>query len=268
MARRTATAAILIALLLPAVYLGEWPYFLLAAAFLGIAAWEYSEMFGAMAFRPSRPLVVGGVLAILAARTYWPAAAPTVLTACILLAVSAHLLAFERGREPAALDLVITLGGIAYLGWVGAYLADIRNLPDGLWWCALVFPIVWLADSAAYFVGVRFGRHKMAVRLSPGKSWEGYIAGVIVGTASAGVLAYLFAAYGPLDLALWKGILLGFVLSTLTTLGDLGESLFKRFAGWKDSGSVLPGHGGAFDRIDSLIWAGVLGYYGVRLILR
>ena len=267
MVRRTLTALLLLALLLPSVFFGGIPFFLLVAAFLGIAAWEYTQMFRLRAVQPSGIITVAAVLLILAARAFRPDAAAMVLTICILVAMTFHLLRFERGRDMAAVDLATTLGGIAYLGWVGAYLIDVRLLPNGLWWLMLVLPIVWVADSAAYFIGVRWGRHKMFVRLSPKKTWEGYAAGVLCGTACGGILGALLGELVPLDVRLWQGMSLGLVLSALTTLGDLGESLFKRFAGIKDAGTFLPGHGGAVDRIDSLIWAGALGYYWIRFLL-
>lgn len=267
MARRTLTALLLLAVIIPAVYLGGLAYFLIVAAFVGTSAWEYSLMFRRRAYRPSAVLTVVAVLLMLAARAFRPEAAPLLLTASILVAICLHLLNFERGRDAAALDLVITLGGIIYLGWIAGYLIDLRQLPNGVWWSALVLVVVWIADSAAYFVGVRFGRHKMLPRLSPRKSWEGYAAGIVAGTALAGLGSRLFHQLAPIDLGVWAGVSLGLVLSTLTTLGDLSESLFKRFAGMKDSGAFLPGHGGAFDRIDSLVWAGVLGYLWIRHVL-
>ena len=175
---------------------------------------------------------------------------------------------FERGRDEAALDLAITLGGIVYLGWVAAYFIDLRIAAQwGLVADARISDRRVVADAMAYFVGVRFGRHKMFSRLSPKKSWEGYVAGVVAGTLTTGMLSVLMSHVGPVRIELLWGMGLGFVLSALTTLGDLGESLFKRFAGIKDSGSLLPGHGGAFDRIDSLIWAGVLGYFWIRYLM-
>jgi phosphatidate cytidylyltransferase len=104
----------------------------------------------------------------------------------------------------------------------------------------------------------------MTPRLSPKKSWEGYWAGVFMGTLYGAFFAYAYSTYGPLHVSIGQGLLLGFVLSTVTTLGDLGESLFKRFGAMKDSGNFLPGHGGAFDRIDSLIWGAVIGVYWIR----
>jgi phosphatidate cytidylyltransferase len=148
-------------------------------------------------------------------------------------------------------------------------LISVRNLPEGQWWLLLILPAVWFADSAAYIVGSRIGKHKMAPRLSPKKSWEGYIAGVVFGTLGTALLAMLFQNYLKPDTAItpWIGLLLGFILSTLTTLGDLGESMIKRQVGVKDTGRLLPGHGGAFDRIDSWLWAAVLGYYLVSWLV-
>ena len=224
-------------------------------------------MFRLKAYEPAAAIILAAVLLILAARAFRPDLASPILTASVLTAMGFHLFRFERGREQAAIDLLITLGGILYLGWVAAYFIDLRSLPNGVWWLLLVFVIIWVADAMAYFVGVRFGVHKMFSRLSPKKSWEGYIGGVLAGTLAAGLLAVLLNRFSPLRVGIGVTLGMGFMLSTLTTLGDLAESLFKRFASIKDSGTFLPGHGGAFDRIDSLIWAGVLGYYWIRYLM-
>ena len=264
MARRTVTAFILLALVIPAIMFGGVPYFLIIAFFLVMASWEYVHMFRAAKFEPSLSLTVGGVFLILALRAFWPQWTEPVFTALILLAMTIHLIAYERGRDQAALDFVITAGGLIYLGWIGAYLIDLRALPNGGWWVMFVLPIVWLADSGAYSWGARYGKRKMTPRLSPKKSWEGYWAGVFMGTVYGAFFAFAYSKYGPLNVSILQGIILGFVLSTVTTLGDLGESLFKRFGSEKDSGNLFPGHGGAFDRIDSLIWAAVIGVYWIR----
>lgn len=267
MVRRTGTALLLLILILPAIYFGGLYYFLIVSAFMLAATWEYAHMFSAMQFKPSLPVSIGGVFVVLAARLFAPGETGAVLTAVVLVAMTVHLLDYEHGRDQAALDFAITIGGIVYLGWVGAYMIDLRALPNGGWWIMLVFPVVWLSDTGAYMIGVQYGVHKMLPRLSPHKSWEGYFAGVAGAMISGAFLAFAYTRFGPLHVSPWQGALLGIALGVLTTLGDVGESLFKRFASAKDSGSLFPGHGGAFDRIDSLIWAAVIGYFCVRFWL-
>ena len=186
----------------------------------------------------------------------------------ILAAMAFHLVAYERGRDQAGTDFGVTLAGVFYLGWIGAYLISLRNLEDGLWWVLTVLPAVWLADSGAYLIGSKYGRHKITPRLSPKKSWEGYIGGVIVSTMGTALLTMLWGISVSSGTAITPshGALLGFVLGLFTILGDLGESMIKRQVGLKDSGKLLPGHGGAFDRIDSWLWAGVIGYYLIQWV--
>jgi len=179
------------------------------------------------------------------------------------VAIAAHAIAYERGRDQAATDFTVTVSGIIYLGWIGAYLISIRKLPQGMWWVLLVLPVVWLADSFAYLVGRKIGRHKMTKRISPKKSWEGFISGVVFAVIGGALLAIIWGYLGadrnvitPL-----RGAVLGAILSVLTIFGDLGVSMIKRQVNIKDSGNLLPGHGGAFDRIDSWLWGGVIGYY-------
>ena len=265
MLRRVTTALLLLALIVPAILYGGILYFLYVAFFIVMACREYVQMFRLRSFQPSAAVTLGGTLALLAARAYRPEWTEPVLTALILVAMTYHLVAYECGRHEAALDLVISVGGLVYLGWIAGYMLDLRALPNGGWWVMFVFPVVWLADSGAYVIGARYGRHKMSRLLSPKKSWEGFFAGALMGTLYGGFFAYAYTRFGPLHVTIWQGLLLGLVLSTVTTLGDLGESLFKRFAEVKDSGSFLPGHGGAFDRIDSLIWAAVIGVTWIQL---
>jgi len=273
MAKRTITALSLLFVAMPAVVLGGVWFFLLISLFIVIASYEYVQMFRAVNQQPSLWVTVGGTALILLVRAFRPEWADAALTFLVLIAMTVHLYAYERGRDGAATDFAITVGGFVYLGWVGAYLNDLRSLPDGGWWLMLVLPIVWAADTGAYTLGVAYGKHKLAPRLSPKKSWEGYFAGVFTGTLFGAFFAWAYnvntilfgrSLLGPLTITIWDGILLGLALSTITTLGDLGESLFKRQGGIKDSSHLIPGHGGAFDRIDSWIWAAVIGVYWIR----
>jgi phosphatidate cytidylyltransferase len=174
--------------------------------------------------------------------------------------MTVHLVAFERGRNQAATDFTVTLAGIFYLGWIGSYLISLRSLPDGRWWTLLALSAVWVADGMAYAAGKRWGRHLLSPRLSPKKTWEGYWGSLVGGLAMGAFLGWLFSLLGAGTTA-WSGVWLGLVMGGLPTLGDLGESMLKRQAGVKDSGNLLPGHGGMFDRIDSWLWAGVISYY-------
>jgi phosphatidate cytidylyltransferase len=261
MLKRILAALAMAAIGIPAIIFGGVFYFLVIAAFLGIASWEYVNIFRRVNLSPSMLLTVGGVLLLLAARAFFPGLAPAVLSLIILLAMTWHLVAYERGRDQAATDFAVTLGGVVYLGWIGAYLLDLRGLDGGLWWLLLALGAVWIADSMAYFIGSRFGRHKLSPRLSPKKSWEGYWAGVLFGTLGGVGLALLWHKFGGLDVTWWQGGLLGLVMSVFPTLGDLGESMIKRQAGVKDSSNIIPGHGGFLDRIDSWLWGAALGYY-------
>ncbi len=263
MRRRVFTALALALIGMPAILIGGIFYFIVLSVFIVGAAWEYVRIFQVVKSQPSAAITVGGVALILAARMFFPTTAIPVFTALILLALSWHLIAYERGRDQAALDFGITMGGLVYIGWIGAYLMDIRNLPEGGWWFMLVLPTVWLVDSGAYSIGAAYGLHKMAPRLSPKKSWEGYAAGIFTGALAGAFFVYAYSQFGNLhgDITILQGAILGVLLGALTPLGDLGESLFKRQSGLKDSSQAIPGHGGFFDRIDSWLWGAVIGYY-------
>jgi phosphatidate cytidylyltransferase len=258
--KRTLTTLALAVIGIPAIILGGVYYYALMTLFLALATWEYCRIYSKMDGKAPMVFLVGCVVLLVTARIYFPEHAATVLSLSILVAMTWHLVDFEKGRDRAATDFAITVCGILYLGWIGAYLIELRNLPDGMWWLLIVLPTIWLADMAAYFIGVRFGKHKLCPRLSPKKTWEGYWAGVVFGTLSTLGLGYLWHSLGGPAVPWWQAIALGAVLSTLTTLGDLGESMLKRQAGVKDASNIFPGHGGVLDRIDSWLWGAALGF--------
>ena len=187
------------------------------------------------------------------------------LTPPILLASAVVLsliwIVLRQRREGAFLGWAWTLGGILYVGWLLSYFVDLRGLEDGRNWVFLAIVVTFASDTAAYFVGKALGRHKLAPTISPGKTWEGTIAGFL----GAIVIALLFTFPTPFQLPIGYGqaVLLGFLVSLFGQLGDLAESLLKRNTGVKDSGSLLAGHGGFLDRIDSIVFAGVVVYYYV-----
>ncbi len=262
--KRLLVTIILLPVGMAAILAGGWYLTALVAIFMCLAAWEYVELFRTGGLQPAGVLVIGGTLVLLIGRNLngFDSAA-WMISLLILLGMTYHLVAYERGRDQAGTDFGVTLAGMFYIGWFGAYFISLRNLPEGKWWILVVLPAVWFADAGAYFIGKRFGQHKLSPRLSPKKTWEGYLGGIVAGV----LLTALFAAIwrvgaGPNSaITPLRGALVGLVMGIFPTLGDLGESMIKRQMGVKDSGSLLPGHGGAFDRIDSWLWAVVLGYY-------
>ncbi|MBP6210414.1 MAG: phosphatidate cytidylyltransferase [Anaerolineales bacterium] len=263
MRRRLITALGLALIGVPAIVLGGIFYYLLIGTFVIGAAWEYVHLFRAVKFEPQMHITVGGVALITFMRTFFPGYAQPAFTATILAAMAYHLYAYERGRDQSALDFGVTIGGLTYIGWLGSYLFDLRNLPEGGWWFMLVMFCVWAGDSGAYSIGRAYGKHKMAPRLSPKKSWEGYAASVFTGFVTGGFYVWVFKTFGSLtsDITILQGALMGLLLGALPTLGDLGESMIKRQSGIKDSSDIIPGHGGFFDRIDSWLWGAAIGYY-------
>lgn len=265
-AKRTLVSIILIPLGMFAIYAGGWYLTLILLAFIAPAANEFTKLYAACGYKPSTVVVVGGVSVLLITRTldglYQTEFSLHAFGLFALLGMLVHLIAFERGREEAALDFAITLAGLTYIGWIGSYLIALRYLPSGAWWTFAVLTSVWLADGGAYVIGKRWGRRKISPNLSPKKTWEGYFGGILFSVGFGLLLGMAWqTGAGDTPLTPLTTALVGLVMSTLTIFGDLGESMIKRMAKAKDSGSLIPGHGGAFDRVDSWLWAGILGFY-------
>jgi phosphatidate cytidylyltransferase len=165
----------------------------------------------------------------------------------------------RRQKEGAFVTWAWTIAGILYIGWLLSHMVALRGLEDGRNWVFFVLFVTWLSDTAAFFTGRRLGRHKLAPNISPGKTWEGAIGGI----GGAIAMSVLFFTPTPfqLPLAYWQVIPLSIGVSVLGQAGDMVESLLKRNMGAKDSGTLMPGHGGMLDRMDSIIFAGVLVYY-------
>ncbi len=264
--KRLIVAIILIPIGVTLIYFGGWPFVLFIALLLGVAAWEFCNLFIKAGYAPATPLVVTGVVALAITRlTSGFEYQDLILTGTVLVSMCYHLVAYEKGRDTAATDFVISLGGLLYLGILGSHLVSLRLLPDGLWWFMLIMPVAWLSDAGAFFIGSRFGKHRIAPRLSPKKSWEGYVGGIIIGIPAGILFSFLWGLRSPV-MTLERGLIAGIALSVLPTLGDLGESMLKRQFGVKDSSNLLPGHGGILDRIDSWIWAAAIGYYLVLFL--
>lgn len=255
--QRLLTALLLTPLVLAALFfLPPWGFFVFIALVIELAVWEYIAITRRQA--PKAPLVALMVLVPLAAfamswsLTSSPNADPRLhfLSAGLLLAVGLGSLVLLSGTpaEQAIPALGILGFGTAYFALPIASLYFLQR--EDPWLVFLLMAIVWLGDSAAYYVGSRIGRHRIAPTVSPKKSWEGAIASLVTAVIAAAV----WSAWrlGQVETALLG---LAALVSIAAQIGDLVESLIKRGAGVKDSGTLLPGHGGLYDRLDATLFA-------------
>jgi phosphatidate cytidylyltransferase len=259
LARRVATALVALPLLLAVVFLAPpWATVLLVAAALLLGQLEYLGLLRARGIRPLR--AAGLLLALLLfVDVVWPAWAGVPLGplgAVLLLAA-----ALARGADYESVTAAAaTLLGAVYLGALGGMIAWLRVLPAaeaGAWRVLLLLAIIVVSDSLAFFVGLTIGRRRLAPSISPGKSVEGAIGGLAGGVLGALAVRQL----GLPELPLVHALALGALVAGLGIVGDLVESLLKRWAGVKDSGTLFPGHGGMLDRLDSLLFGAPVLYY-------
>ncbi len=265
--KRAATTFTVGPLALLLIYLGGFFYFIPLLLIISLATYEYATLLRAVRIRVPLFLLMPAVWLQLTA-SYWPERQLTELFMVIsLLAVMVYALwSYEKQRtDSAPAELVATMAGILLLGWVGGHFFRLRQIDladvEAAKWTILALVSTWLADSFAYLIGSWRGKHKLARRLSPNKTIEGYVAGIVLGTGFTLLLGYFLGLPWPLVL------LIALLVSVISPAGDLGISLFKREAGVKDSGNLLPGHGGALDRIDSLLWSVTMAYYVVRFLV-
>ena len=254
---RVLTALVGIPLLLFLIHWGGLTFSFFVAAVSALALYEYGVILQ-LGDKPCQRLgavICGSALALCAAL-----AGPLGLVASA--AVAWVMLGEMFGREHSLDRAALTLFGALFLGWMPAHLALIRELrPDGERFTFMLVLSVWAMDTAAYAAGTVWGRHKLAEGLSPKKTWEGAAAGF----AAALAVVLIFRGLYPAVLSLTGALLLGALVGIAGQISDLAESLVKRAVGAKDSGALLPGHGGVMDRFDSFILAAPAVYYFLAL---
>jgi phosphatidate cytidylyltransferase len=238
------------------VYLGDWWLFGLAAFAALIALHEFYVM-----ARSLRPLVLAGYAGALAALLGAELGGPEwMLGGFMLTLVLAFLLyGIAETRQTATVTMSTTVLGVAWIALGLGHLLLLRDFPEhGRLAVFTVLLAVFADDTAAYLIGRLLGRHKLAPSLSPGKTWEGFVAGTLAAIAVA-----FFALYEQDFLSIPESIALGAAIALAGAAGDLFESALKRDLQVKDSGQLLGGHGGMLDRIDSLLFASVAAFYVV-----
>lgn len=267
-ALRTITGALFVILIIGSVIINHWIF---AALFLIVALggyWEFTRISRAMnAFPP----VFAGLL--ISAVTYtviscWNFGMLPGFSLYFLLLIPIFLVSVELSRKSATslTNVGMSLFGIIWIVVPLALLSGFFNLAEEHKWRETglllgFFLILWIYDSGAYIFGSLFGKHRMLERISPKKSWEGFAGGTLAGLLIAFIISASFTEF-----TLTEWLLIGASIIIFGTIGDLTESMFKRNAGIKDSGKILPGHGGILDRFDAVFVAAPVVYILIRLL--
>lgn len=250
--RRVLTAAVGIPIVLVLIYLGGWPLIIATAIFEAAMVYESEQMFKARNMPFFARMSIFWVWALLACQAFHFPLMWGLLAGLVVIVGGAVVL----GREASSFEGALTTAWTSiYIGLSMMFLVAIRQMPFGARRVFVFFVLIWATDAVAYFVGGRWGRHKLMVHISPAKTWEGTVGGV----AAAIVLGLVLAPF--VHLLWYQGAVFALVIAAAGVVGDLLESQFKRYTGVKDSGGVLPGHGGVLDRFDSVMLALPFAYY-------
>ena len=270
--KRLITVLPLLPLLIAAVWFDKpLPWFTVFVASWGVLA--VLEFYRMVAVRRAPPLTYFGLiwtlffilsrdselLAILEPHFNLNLLTLLLLTSAVMLPIIWFVL--QPKKEEAFTSWVWTLTGILYVGWLLSHFIALRELDFGREWVLFALFTTFASDSTAFFIGRAWGRHHLAPNISPKKTWEGAVAGVF----GAIIVSLLLVTPLNLPLSYAGAIFLGMAVSIFGQAGDLVESLLKRNMGVKESGNLLPGHGGFLDRMDSVVFAGIVVYYYVIL---
>jgi phosphatidate cytidylyltransferase len=255
---RIFVVVVLLPVVIGLVYLGGWWLFALGLVGGLLALHELYEM-----ARELRPLVLGGYLGFVVTLLALQLGGIEWMLGGLLAAFVFAFVVYGLGgvRQSATQSFGITLLGVGWMGGGIGCLLLIRDIPEfGFWAVMAVLFTVFAADTGAFFVGRTFGRHHMAPAISPKKSWEGLVGGVLAAVGMAFVILYKDRDE---FLTIPQSLVLGLLIAVAAVLGDLFESAVKRDLDVKDSGRLLGGHGGVLDRLDSLLWAGPAAYFTI-----
>lgn len=242
------------------LYIVKVAFVAVAAVAVVIAVWELADALAVRDIRPSIvPLAVGAVAMLAAA---YAGGTETLVAALALTVLGALVWRLPDGPEAYLRDTTAAVYTAVYVPFLAAFAVLMLRPEDGADRVTTFLLVTACSDIGGYLVGVLIGRHPMAPRISPKKSWEGF-AGSVVFCAAGGAAAMIYL----LDEPWWKGVLLGLAAAGAATLGDLAESLLKRDLGIKDMGRLLPGHGGIMDRLDSLLVTAPVAWAMLALLL-
>jgi phosphatidate cytidylyltransferase len=267
--KRILTALVLIPIVLVLVFLGprwQWLFTVGVAGVAALAGWEYLGLTQKTGATPPRAAVAFSLLALFAANFQWPDWKFEIF-GLLSLALLVYC-TFRSPVERVMADATACLFCMVYTGLTLLTLTSLHEQANGPSLVTFLLCVVWAGDSTALYVGRTWGRRKLALNISPGKTWAGAIGSVFGSLAAAGILLELSAQLQARDLAvlvypdeIWYWFVLAFVVNIAAQVGDLAESALKRSAGVKDSGTLIPGHGGVLDRIDAVLLAAPALWY-------
>ncbi|MFT4975899.1 MAG: phosphatidate cytidylyltransferase [Myxococcota bacterium] len=263
MRNRVLAAVIGLAILLPVLILGgELAVQICSVLVLLVGADEYARM-AAPDDRGAWAMMLVTSFGLFSALLWAPAVWIAPLLALLCVACLLYGMFGVPDVKQGAQVSVRLIAGLLYLPLLLSFIPLLRAHPDGLGWIFVMLSATWLGDTGAYFAGRFLGRHKLFERISPKKTWEGVFGGILAGIGGACLVKWIALP----DLAWGHAVILGAVLVGAGVIGDLTESMLKRAYGVKDSGWILPGHGGILDRIDGLLFTGPVLWVYVYLIL-
>ncbi|HEY49306.1 MAG TPA: phosphatidate cytidylyltransferase [Dehalococcoidia bacterium] len=273
--QRVISAAVFLPILFVAIWFGD-PWFSIVVAIAALlGAIEFYAMFTTERWQPLTCFGTIWVLFFISNAYYahsyssestWILVTSSLIASAIIFSL---LLVILQGspREKILYNWAWILAGVFYVGWLLGHWILLMNSGedygwDGRDWVLLALFSTFAVDTTAYFTGRAFGRHKLAPAISPAKTWEGAVGGLVGAIAAVVILALILEE--PLDIGYGKLVVIGFLVGVFAQLGDLAESKLKRIMGVKESGSLIPGHGGILDRLDSVVFTGVVVYYCLR----
>ncbi len=281
MKNRISTALVALPILIASIVLpyfspqfpqANWLFVILAAAAIVAGLYEFYLLSKTLKLKADAQIAYLGATALFVAFVFdAPTKAPDLLLLTIALFIIAALAAqtfrFQKDFSKMLAGCGVTVLGVLYVAFLGGFLVSMRvgfedtlvpHLSTKL--LGFFFLVIMGSDTGAYYAGRAFGKHKLAPKISPGKTWEGAVGGLLASAAFAGLATYLFFPELPFQVS----IPLAITMAVVGIFGDLAESALKRGAGAKDAANILPGHGGLLDRLDSLLFNAPILYYFAR----
>jgi len=267
--KRVLSAIVGIPILIFTVYYGGIPFFLSVALLVFLGLQEFYQFIKNKGINLPKVIFITNGMIFICLSFFNIHGGPVFDCFLLYILISIFLTQiFYNEQKNALTNTSVTFLGIVYIGWLATHLIYLRNMNDGFFYLILVLLVTWANDTGAYFVGINLGKHKLCPKISPNKTIEGAIGGLISSLLAIFLIGWWINKILPnFTFILPHLIGLGFIISLAAQFGDLVESLFKRDAGIKDSSNLIPGHGGILDRFDSLLFTVPVVYYYLQILM-